>query len=178
MKILTAALILSALLAPEAQPFKVRVTGLYNREREADLREAVKSMKDVAIELVDFDSSEVTFSLDAVKVLGKGTEKQWIERLDNQLRQASHHTFGVKALCATPKEKLTRVEIGVLGLDCKGCELAAYEVIFKIDGVEQATCSFKAGKMTALIDPEKTNKAALEEALKKRSVTLKPDSAK
>jgi len=172
MKMLTAVLALAALLAPEVQPLKYRVTGLYNKEREADLREAVQAMKDVAIESIDFDSSEVTFTLDAVKVLGKGTEKQWIERLDNQLRQASHHTFGVKALCATPKEKLTRVEIGVLGLDCKGCELSAYEVIFRIDGVEQATCSFKAGKMTALIDPEKTNKAALEEALKKRSVTV------
>lgn len=178
MKTLMAALVLSALLAPEVQPLKYRVTGLYNPEREADLREAVKSMKDIAIESIDFDSSEVTFSLDAVKVLGKGTEKQWIERLDNQLKQASHHTFGVKALCATPKEKLTRIEIGVLGLDCKGCELSAYEVIFKIEGVEQATCSFKAGRMTALIDSEKTNKAALEDALKKRSVTLKAEPPK
>jgi copper chaperone CopZ len=172
MKILAAILILSALPAPEIQQLKYRVTGLYNPEREADLREAVQAMKDVTIEAIDFDSSEVTFSCDPVKVLGKGTEKQWIERLDNQLRQASHHTFGIKALCATPKEKLTRIEIAVAGLDCKGCELSAYEVIFKVDGVEQATCSFKAGKMTALIDPEKTNKAALEDTLKKRNVTV------
>jgi hypothetical protein len=60
-----------------------------------------------------------------------------------------------------------------VGLDCRACELSAYEVIFKMEGVEQATCSFKAGMMTALIDPEKTNKSTLEEALKKRNVSLR-----
>jgi len=89
------------------------------------------------------------------------------------IRNASTHTFGIRALCTTPKEKLTRIEIPVAGLDCRGCELSAYEVIAKTDGVEQATCSFRSGMMTALIDPEKTNKAALEEALKKRNVTLR-----
>jgi hypothetical protein len=159
--------------SPDVQPVRHRVTGLFNKDREADLRESVKKLADVSIVEIDFDTSEVTFSYDPVKLLGKGTEKQLLERFDNLIRNASTHTFGVRPLCTTPKEKLTRIEIPVLGLDCRGCELAAYEVIFKIDGVEQATCSFKAGMMTALIDPEKTSKAALEDALKKRSVTLK-----
>ncbi|MBV8879432.1 MAG: hypothetical protein JO332_05695 [Planctomycetaceae bacterium] len=163
------------LLAPDVQPVKHRVTGLYNPEREADLREAVRKLADVTIASIDFDTAEVTFSYDPLKLLGKGNEKQLLERFDNMIRQASGHTFGIRALNATPKEKLTRVQIPVLGLDCKGCELSAYEAIFKIDGVEQATCSFKASLMTALIDPEKTNKAALEDALKKRNVTLKGD---
>ena len=162
-----------AVVAPEAQPVKHRVTGLFNPEREADLRTAVQKLTDVSIVSIDFDAAEVTFSYDVQKLLGKGTEKQLLERFDNMIRQASTHTFGIRPLCATPKEKLTRVEIPVLGLDCRGCELSAYESISKIEGVEQATCSFKASKMTALIDPEKTTKAALEEALKKRSVTLK-----
>ena len=164
-----------AFLAPDVQPVKHRVTGLFNRDREADLRTTVAKLQDVSVVGIDFDTSEVTFSYDPVKLLGKGNEKQLLERFDNLLRNASSHTFGVRALCATPKEKLTRIEIPVLGLDCRGCELAAYESIFKIDGVEQATCSFKASLMTALIDPEKTNKAAIEEALKKRNVTLKAD---
>src|SRR5882672_1768240 len=159
-----------ALLAPDVQPVKHRVTGLFNKEREDDLREVVKKLQDVTIAGIDFDTAEVTFSYDPVKLLGKGNEKQLLERFDNMIRQASNHTFGVRPLCATPKEKLTRLEIPVAGLDCRACELSAYEVIFKIDGVEQATCSFKQGKMTALIDPEKTNKAALEDALKKRNV--------
>jgi copper chaperone CopZ len=162
-----------SLLASDVQPFKHRVTGLFNKEREGDLREAVKKLTDVAIVGIDFDTGEVTFSYDPLKLLGKGNEKQLLERFDNLIRNASNHTFGVRALCTTPREKLTRIEIPVAGLDCRGCELSAYEVIFKIDGVEQATCSFKAGMMTALIDPEKTNKGALEEALKKRNVTLK-----
>ncbi|HLY11939.1 MAG TPA: heavy metal-associated domain-containing protein [Planctomycetota bacterium] len=162
-----------SLLTPEVQPVKVRVTGLFNREREADLRAAIKSLPELSIASLDFDTSEVTFSCDRVTLLGKGTEKQQLERFDTLIRNASTHTFGIRPLCATPKEKLTRIDIPVLGLDCRGCELAAYEVIFKMDGVEQATCSFKAGLMTALIDPEKTSKAALEEALKKRNVTLK-----
>jgi len=162
-----------SLLASDVQQFKHRVTGLFNPEREADLREAVKKLTDVAIVSIDFDSAEVTFSYDSLKLLGKGNEPQLLERFDNMIRNASTHTFGIRALCTTPKEKLKRVEIPVVGLDCKGCELSAYEVIFKIEGVEQATCSFKAGMMTALIDPEKTNKGALEEALKKRNVTLK-----
>jgi copper chaperone CopZ len=162
-----------SLLASDVQPVKHRVTGLFNKEREADLREAVKKLTDVSIVSIDFDTSEVTFSYDPLKLLGKGSETQLVERFDNMIRNASTHTFGIRALCTTPKEKLQRIEIPVAGLDCKGCELSAYEVIFKIEGVEQATCSFKGGLMTALIDPEKTSKGALEEALKKRNVALK-----
>ncbi|HLY74915.1 MAG TPA: heavy-metal-associated domain-containing protein [Planctomycetota bacterium] len=161
------------LLAPDVQSVKHRVTGLFNPEREADLRETVKKLPDVSIVTIDFDTSEVTFSYDPVKLLGKGSEKQWLERFDNLVRNASSHTFGIRALSTIPKEKLTRIEIPVVGLDCRGCELSAYEVIHKMEGVEQATCSFKAGLMTALIDPDKTSKSALVEALKKRNVTVK-----
>ena len=160
-------------LSPDAQPVKHRVTGLFNPGREADLRDSVKKLADVSIVSIDFDAAEITFSYDAQKLLGKGTEKQLLERFDNLLRNASHSTFGVRALCSTPKEQLTRVQIPVLGLDCQGCCLSAYESIFRIEGVEQATASFKDGLMTALIDPAKTNRAALEDALKKRGVTLK-----
>jgi copper chaperone CopZ len=130
-------------------------------------------MTDVTVVAIDFDTAEVTFSYDPAKLFPKMKEKDSLERFDNLLRTASSHTFGVRPLCTTPKDKLTRVEIAVLGLDCKACSLAAYESIFKIDGVEQATASFKDGLVTAMIDPEKTNRAALVEALKKRQVTLK-----
>jgi copper chaperone CopZ len=165
--------LLGLLAFADVQPVKHRVTGLFSREREADLREAVKRMTDVTVVAIDFDSAEVTFSYDPAKLFPKMKEKDFLERFDNLLRTASTHTFGVRPLCTTPKDKLTRVEIAVLGLDCKACSLAAYESIFKIDGVEQATASFKEGMVTALIDPEKTNRAALVEALKKRQVTLK-----
>ena len=61
----------------------------------------------------------------------------------------------------------------MFGLDCKGCALAAYESIAKLDGVEQATVNFKVGLVTAMIDPKKTDRAALEAALKQKQVELK-----
>ena len=159
--------------APEIEQIKHHVTGLFGREREEDLRETVKKMTGVTLVSIDFDYAEVTFEYDAAKLFKDSKPKDYLDRFDNLLRQASNHTFGVRPLSTTPREKLTRVEIPVLGNDCKGCCLAAYESIFKIEGVEQATASFKEGKVTALIDPAKTNRAALEEALKKRQVVLK-----
>src|SRR6516162_1670633 len=102
-------LLLAALaaLAPDVQPVKHRVTGLFNKEREADLRAVARKLADVSVVAIDFDTSEVTFSYDPVKLLGKGSEKQLLERFDNMIRNASSHTFGVRPLCTTPKEKLT-----------------------------------------------------------------------
>jgi copper chaperone CopZ len=62
--------------------------------------------------------------------------------------------------------------IPAAGLDCKACCLAAYEAVAAIDGVEQATASFKEGKITALIDPARTDPAKLEDALRKKGVSL------
>ena len=101
------------------------------------------------------------------------TPEQIIERFDNLLKQASRHTFGIKPLCATSREQLTLLEIPVIGLDCKACSLAAYEAVYKLEGVEQATASFREGLVTAWIHPEKTDRAAVEEALLNRNVTLK-----
>jgi copper chaperone CopZ len=170
---MTLGALLLALLSSEAQPVKYRVTGLFNREREADLQAAVKKLPDVAVADIDLEHGEATFSYDPAKLFPKVQPKDIVERFDNLLKSASGQTFGIKPLSTTPKDKLVRIEIPVLGLDCKGCCLAAYDSIAKIDGVEQATASFKDGLMTALIDPDKTNRAALEEALKKRGVTLK-----
>jgi copper chaperone CopZ len=166
-------LIVLSLLGAEPETFKYRVTGLYDPSREAELKETVSKIEGIALVAVDFDTSEITLSYDQAKVFQKSKPKEVLERLENLFRKNSGHTFGIRPVCATPKEKLVRVEIGVLGLDCKGCVLSLYESVSKIDGVEQATASFKESKLTALIDPEKTNKAALEEALKKRTVTLK-----
>jgi hypothetical protein len=170
---LLAALALANSAAAEVQNVKHRITGLFSREREADLREAVKQLGEVAIVAIDFDTAEVTFSYDAAKLFPKVKEKDLVEKFDNLLRTNSKHTFGAKPLTTTPKDKLTRVEIAVLGNDCKGCDLSLYEIVYRIDGVEQATASFKTGLLTALIDPARTNRDALVDALKKRQVNLK-----
>jgi copper chaperone CopZ len=166
-------LIVLSLLAADPETFKYRVTGLWDHSREAELKETVSKIEGITLVAVDFDTSEITLSYDQAKVFQKAKPKEILERLENLFRKNSGYTFGVRAVCEKPKDKLVRVEIGVLGLDCKGCLLSLYESVSKIDGVEQATASFKESKLTALIDPEKTNREALVDALKKRNVTLK-----
>ena len=161
------------LVTPDVVPVTHRVTGLYAPEREADLREAVKGMSGVELVRVDLERGEAVFAYDPA-VLFKGVkEKDRLQRFDQLLRQASRHTFGARPPLAVPWEKLVTVEIPVTGLDCPGCDLAAYESISKIDGVEQATARFREGRVTARIDPDRTSREALVEALKKRRVGVK-----
>jgi copper chaperone CopZ len=157
----------------QPRQFKHRVTGLFSPEREKDLREVVSKLQDVKLVSIDFKYAEATFEYDSDKLLNRPKPDEIPQRFNDLLRPASNHTFGIEQLFQTPKDKLQKVEIPVSGLDCKACCLAAYEIIYKIEGVEQATASFKDGLITALIVPEKTNRAALEESLKNRGVTLK-----
>ncbi len=155
-----------------AKPFKHRVTGLFMPEREQDLRDLVKTIPEIKLVAIDYPSAEVTFDYDPEKLVAKGKPEQIRQRLNDLLRSASRGAFGIR-LTEPSKAKLTLVVIPVEGLDCKACSLAAYEAVYLIDGVERATASFRDGKVTALIDPAKTNRAALETDLKKRGVTLK-----
>ena len=156
-----------------------RILGLCSPERQDDLREVASKIPGMKLLSSDFENGEVTLSYDqAVLFTQPGTKpnykpEQITERLDNQLRAGSGGGFTLKPLSTTPKEKLTKVEIPILLLDCKGCRLGAYNSISKIDGVERAFVSSEEGLVTALIDPAKTNRAALEEALKKARIDLK-----
>lgn len=157
---------------------KVRVTGLFQPDRERDLREVMLLIPDAKLISIDYGSAEAVFEYDPQKSFNKATPANFPERLDNAVRTNSHSTFGIKPQCTTPKDKLQRIEIGVIGLDCKGCALAAYEAVARLEGVEQATCSFKEGLVTAKFDPEKTNREALEAALERARVELKKRTAK
>jgi copper chaperone CopZ len=154
------------------QLFKHRITGLFSHEREAVLREAVAEIPGVELVSIDFDHAEGTFRYDPA-VAFKGTKPEEIEKsLHNKVGSATHYTLGIQPLIATPPDQLTRVEIPIAGLDCQACCLAAYESIFKVEGVAQATASFQEGKLTALIDPTKTTRDDLIAALKKRQVKV------
>lgn len=167
-------LILLAFVAVSHADTKVRVTGLFSSDREKDLRELLSAeWPEVQVKSVDFDHAEVTMAFDGDKLFPKVKAEDIIKRLDEKLRSLSLSTFGVKPLTLAPRTKLQRIEIPVAGLDCKACCLAAYEIVAKVDGVEQATASFKEGRLTALIDPSKTDKAKLEAALKQRGVIAK-----
>ncbi len=157
---------------PLPPSFEYRITGLFCPEREEDLREAVSKLPGVELISIDYKNAAATFSFDPFKLFPKMAPISPVANFDKLLKSASQSTFGVKALPGKEKEGWKLIEIPVLGLDCLGCSLAAYEAIAKIDGVEQATVSFKEGWVRALIDPAKTDRAALETALKKAQVQL------
>jgi copper chaperone CopZ len=159
--------------ADEPKLIKHQITGLFSPDREQDLRDVFQKLPEIKLVSIDFKNAEASFDYDPAKVFPNAKPEQVIERLDNMLRSVSFHTFGVRALRTIPRDKLTLIEIPIVGLDCKGCCLAAYEAVYRIDGVEQATASFKEGRVTALIDPRKTDRVALEAALKQRGVELK-----
>jgi cation transport ATPase len=169
----TLSLFLSFLLAATAaaKPTTYQVTGMFMKEREEDLREAFSKMPDVKLLKIDFANSEATLEYDAK--LAKQTPEQVLQQLDNQLRNASGHTFGLKPRRTVPLDKLTLITIPVGGLDCKACTLAAYEAVYKLDGVERATATFREGLVTAHIDPAKTDRSKLEAALKQKGVEVK-----
>jgi copper chaperone CopZ len=154
------------------QQVKHQITGLFSADREQDLRETFEKIPQIKLVSIDFKNAEAIFEYDATKVFPGAKPDQVVQRLDALLRGASHSTFGVKPLRTMRMEKLKMIEIPVAGLDCKGCCLGAYEAIYKIDGVERATASFKERKVTALVDPTKVDRAKLEEALRKRGVQL------
>jgi hypothetical protein len=159
--------------ADAPQPIKYQITGLFSPDREQDLREAFAQIPQIKLVSLDYKNAEVALQYDPAKVFPNTKPEEVLPKLDGMLKSASNHTFGVKPLRTTPLEKLKLIEIPVAGLDCKACCLAAYEAIYKLEGVERATASFRDGRVTALIDPEKTDRTKLEAALKKLGVQLK-----
>jgi copper chaperone CopZ len=149
-----------------------RVTGLFSKDREKNLQDAFKELPDIALVAVNFDDAEITVELIPAKVFPDAKPNQVVERLDQKVRSVTKNTFTVKPKRTVARDQLEEIVIPVVGLDCKACCLAAYESIAGIDGVEQATASFKEGKVTALIDPKKTDRTKLEEALRKRGIQL------
>jgi copper chaperone CopZ len=156
----------------DLKPEKItyRVIGLFSPDREKDLRESFKEITDITLVAVDFESAEITVEFSPAKLFPGQKPERVAELVNDKVRQATHHTFGVKPRSTVARDKLQQVVIPVAGLDCKACCLAAYEIVAGVDGVMQATASFKDGKVTARIDPSKTDKAKIEDALRKRGV--------
>ena len=165
------------ILSSRGEESKHRIIGLSEPSREQDLREQVKTMPEVELVAFDFETTEVTFRYDVTKLIGgynpkkPPTAEAIAKRLDELLRAASQGAFTLKPLATIPKDKMQAIEIKVGILDCKGCRYGAYIAIAKLDGVERATVT-EAGLLTAWIDPAKTDRAALEAALKKGRVEL------
>jgi copper chaperone CopZ len=116
----------------------------------------------------------VTLEFAPAKLFPGQKPERVTELVSDRLRKATHYTFALHPRRAVARDKLQQVVIPAAGLDCKACSLAAYEIVARVDGVYQATASFKEGRITALIDPAKTDKAALTELLRKRGVDVGP----
>jgi hypothetical protein len=71
-----------------------------------------------------------------------------------------------------PQDALTKVEIDIGVLDCKACRYGAYRAVMGVDGVARATVSTSPSRVTAWLDAKKTDRAALEKALKRVGATL------
>ena len=158
------------------QRIKHQITGLFMPERVKDLHVLFEKLPDMKLVKVDYENSEAVIEYEPAKLWPNEKPEKFPERLDNHLRSPSRGTFGAKPLRTTPLKKLELIEIPVVGLDCKGCSYAAYLLVFKLPGVERATSSFKAGKVTALIDPKQTDQKKLEEALRKGGVEVSSSS--
>jgi hypothetical protein len=154
-------------------PVVLKVTGLFDGKREGELRQVLEDLPGVELLSIDYEHGEGSFRFEPAKAFPGVKPQDIVTRFNEKLRAVSVGTFGVKPLSSTPREKLQRVEIPIIGLDCRACSLAAYEAVAKLDGVEQATASFHDGLVTALIDPEKTDRSKLEAALKEKRVQLR-----
>ena len=166
------------LLHAEEQTGTYRLIGLSAPERESDLREVMKTVPDVALVSLDIAKAEVNLRFDAEKLFLPAKSKQppapdkITERLNSLIGGASKNTFSLTERSTVPADKLTKIEILIGVLDCKGCRYAAYQSIAKLDGVESATVSATPSAIIAWIDATKIKRDALEDALKKARVDL------
>lgn len=156
----------------KAERLTYRVVGLFSPDREKDLRVVFDELSDFKLLAVNFDDAEIDLEFSPARLFPGQKPERVIELVDQKLRTATRGTFGVKARRTVSNDKLQKIVIPAAGLDCKACCLAAYEAIAGIEGVWQATASFKEGRITARIDPAKTNQDTLVEALKKKGVVI------
>ena len=175
--------LLTAALAPPAaaaeQTATFRLIGLSAPEREADLREVVAKVPEVALVSLDVARAEVTLRFDREKLLPPAKGKQpppaadkILARLDQLLGTASTRTFTLTERSAVPADQLTKLEIPIGVLDCKGCRYAAYIAVAKLDGVERATVTTTPSAVVAWVDAAKVKREALVDALKKMRVEV------
>lgn len=159
----------------DAHTITLRVTGLFAAERVDAFRSLMDKFAEVKLKTIDFDTAEAAFAYDPECDLFKGASADQIaERINNRVRQLSNHTLGLKPPGALPREQWQRIEIPIVGLDCPACSLAAYEILMQVDGVEQAVASFHDRQAIAWIDPSRTDREKLIEALKQRQVAVDP----
>lgn len=163
----------------EEQTSTYHLGGLFEPSRVDEFR---KLLADEAPELkaekIDFEKAEVTLRYELASLFSDGkvpkgfTAEKLREKIDQTIRGKSKGTFQLTWPSSVEPEKQTRVDIKVGVLDCRGCRFGVYQIVAKIDGVDRATITADTHVLTVWIDPAKTNREALESALKKSQVAL------
>ena len=93
--------------AEEPKLIKHQITGLFAPDREKDLRDVFEQkLPQFKLVSIDFKNAEANFDYDPAKVFPGAKPEQIIERFDNELRNATRHTFGAKPLRTIEKDKL------------------------------------------------------------------------
>jgi copper chaperone CopZ len=158
---------------PKVERITYRVIGLFAPEREKALRAGFEELApDFKLIAVDFGEAEMTIEF-SPSMLWPGQKPERVAELVNdRVRSATNHTLGVKPRREIARDKLQQVVIPAYGCHCAACNLAAYEAVAGVEGVYQATASFKDERITIVFDPTKTDRAKLEDALRKRGVDL------
>src|SRR5215212_1540389 len=103
-------------------------------DREEDFRETVANIPNIKLVSIDYKNAEAVFEFTPKTDFPGAKPDQYLQRLDQLIKQGSHNTFGIKLLRTIPADKLELIEIKVVGLDCKACSLALYETINKLEG--------------------------------------------
>jgi hypothetical protein len=166
----------SASLQAAEQTSEHSVVGLFSPDRVGDFHKTMADIPELHLVHLDYETARATFRYDLKALfptmnLKKPPKDADIEqRLSRMLGDASNDTFSLKPDPQIPAGKLTKVEIAIGILDCKGCRYGAYLLVMKEEGVVRATVVDKL--ITAWIDPGKTNRAAIEAALKKGTVEV------
>lgn len=152
---------------------ELQVIGLFDRRRIDEFKNLFADFPEARLINVNFETARATIAIAAESDLFRGAQtEQIVERLHNRVRQLSEHTLGLQLPAQTVDDELTVIEIPIVGLDCQACSLAVYETLMKVDGVVRAQVSFADGRAKVRVDPTITDLAALEEALKKKGVSL------
>ena len=170
--------VLPAPMRAEEPGTRYGIIGLFSPERKQDFRELLADLPEIQLVRLDYDTAEVTLRYDLAKLFPNynpkkpPTPEQVLQRLNGLLVPASQGSFRLVARSTVPAEKLTKLEIDIGILDCKACRFGAYRVAMRLDGVERATVTCSPSRVTVWIDATKTNRAAVENALKKAGVGL------
>ena len=165
----------SARAIADEQTGQYTIIGLFSPDREKDLRDVLENISEFQLVQLDYENARATIRYDLHALMPEQNPKkppkpeQIIERLNNILGRESDYTFSVRPASTVPPERLTKLELKVGILDCKGCRYAAYLAVMKADGVDRATVGADS-VVTAWIDPSKTDRAGVEAALKKARI--------